>query len=97
MAASAVTLTGGSSELIIAADEYRNHLTIQLHTAHPVYLAFGAAAVTATGIYLLYPGCSVRVSGAKARLAVYGHAAATPTIGIETMEDAMYSPGAYQA
>ena len=96
MWASAVTLTGGSSEIIIVADEYRNYLTVQLHTAHPVYLAFGEAAASATGICLLFPGCSVRVFGAKARLAVNGHAASTPTIGIETMVDIEYRPGSYQ-
>ena len=96
MSASAVTLTGGSSELIIAADDYRDHITIQLHTAHPVYLAFGEAARTATGIALLYPGCSVRVFGAKAREAVYGFAASTPTIGVETLVDVEYRPGSYQ-
>jgi hypothetical protein len=94
MAASAVTLSGGSSELIIAADDYRDHITLQLHDANPVYLAFGEAAVTATGIVLLYPGCSVRVTGAKARDAAYGFAAGTPTIGIETSEDIEYRPGA---
>jgi hypothetical protein len=96
MSASAVTLTGGSSELILAADEHRDHVTIQLQTAHPVFLAFDEAAIASTGIGLLYPGCSVRVFGAKARQAVYGYAAATPTIGIETMVDVEYRPGSYQ-
>ena len=96
MPSSAVTLTGGSSELILAADKFRHFYTLQLHTAEPVYLGFGEAARTATGIALLYPGCSVRVFGAKAREAVYGYAAATPTIGIETMEDVEYRPGSYQ-
>lgn len=96
MPASSVTLTGGSSEEILAADPHRDHITIQLQSAEPVYLAFGEAAVTATGICLMYPGCSVRVLGAKARLAVNGHAAATPTIGIETMNDVEYRPGSYQ-
>ncbi len=96
MAASAVTLIGGSSELILAADHHRDHVTLQLHTAHPVYLAFGEAAVTAIGILLMYPGCSVRVLGVKARGAIYGFAASTPTIGIETTEDVEYRPGSYQ-
>lgn len=96
MSASAVTLGSGASEQILPADIHRDHVTIQLHTAEPVYLAFGEPAETAKGICLLYPGCSVRVFGAKARLAVFGYADATPTIGIETMVDVEYRPGSYQ-
>jgi hypothetical protein len=93
MAASSVTLSGGSSEEILAANSHRDFYTLQLQTAEPVYLAFGEDAANATGIVLLYPGCSVRVTGVKAREAAYGFAADTPTIGIETSQDIEYRPG----
>lgn len=95
MSAAAKALTGGSSELIIAADEYRDHITIQLQSAEPVYLGFNEDAVSATGVELIYPGCSVRVSGAKARLAIYGYAANASHVGIETHIDIEYRPGSY--
>jgi hypothetical protein len=93
MAASAVTLTGSSSEEILAADPNRDVYVLQLHTQEPVYLAFGEAAVTATGIGLLFAGDTVEVRGPKAREQCNGYAAATPTIGIETVEDIIYRPG----
>jgi len=95
MSASATALVGGSSELLIAADEHRDHITIQLHNDESVFLAFGEAAVDLTGIKLIYPGCSVRVIGAKARGAVYGYAEAASRVGIETTEDVEYRPGSY--
>lgn len=95
MSASATILAGGSSELLIAADKNRDHITIQLQDTASVYLAFGEPAVTATGIMLIYPGCSVRVTGAKARGAVYGYAAGASLVGIETTEDVEYRPGSY--
>ena len=95
MSASATALGGGVSELLIAADEHRDFITIQLHNNEPVFLAFDEDAVDLTGIKLIYPGCSVRVMGAKARLAVYGYAAAASRVGIETTEDVEYRPGSY--
>jgi len=95
MKAGVTALTGGSSELIIAEDEHRDHLTVQLHGTETVDLAFGEAAADATGIRLLYPGCSVRVLGAKARLAVYGWASGAVNVGTETTEDVEYRPGSF--
>jgi len=92
------TFTGATSELIIAADAYRDHITIQNHTASaPVFLGFDEAAVNTKGIKLIYPGCSVRVTGCKARLAVYGIQPndARGTVGIETCEDVEYRPGSF--
>ncbi len=91
------TFTGAATEEIIAADEHRDHITIQMQsTGTPTYLAFGEDAVTLTGICLLYPGCSVRVTGAKARLAVNGiDATGTAVVGIETTSDVEYRPGSY--
>ncbi len=93
MSASAVTLVGSTSEEILAADAHRDFYTLQLHTLEPVYLAFGEDAADATGLRLTNIGDSVRVKGVKARLACNGYAAATPTIGIETVEDVEYRPG----
>lgn len=96
MPATAVTLGASASEQILAIDEDRDHYTLQLLTDdEPVFLAFGEDAVVNTGICLFYPGCSVKVSGAKARLAVNGYSGQTPTIGIETMEDVTYQMGAF--
>jgi len=93
MAASTVTLTGGSSEEILAADPNRDVYVLQLQSQEPVFLAFGEAAVTATGIELRVAGDSVKVCGPKAREQCNGFAAATPTIGIETVEYIEYRPG----
>ena len=96
MSASTLTVTGGGgTEELIAADVHRDHLTIQLQSAHPAYLGFAEDAVAATGICLLYPGCSVRVLGPKARGAVNVIAAGNAVIGIETTEDVEYRPGSY--
>lgn len=98
MSAAEKTFTGATSDTIIAADPNRDHLTIQLHTVNtPVFLAFGdGPAIADTGICLFYPGCSVRVTGAKARLAVYGiDASSSAVVGIETTEDIEYRPGSY--
>ena len=95
MNAGVTSRTGGSSELIIGADTHRDHLTVQLHGSETVALAFGEAAADATGIVLLYPGCSVRVTGAKARLAVYGWASGAVNVGTETTEDIEYRPGSF--
>jgi len=85
----------GSSELIIAADEHRDHITIQLQDFNSVYLAIGEPAANGVGILLMVPGCSVRIFGAKARLAIYGYAAGATTVGIETCEDLEYRPGSF--
>lgn len=91
------TFTTTATEEIIAANEFRDHITIQLQSNTPVYLAFDEPAVNATGICLLYPGCSVRVTGCKARLAVNGIEPGDvgAVVGIETTEDVEYRPGSY--
>jgi hypothetical protein len=95
MSAATAVLTGGSSELIIAADEHRDHITLQLQAFNSVYLGIGEDAVDATGIMLMVPGCSVRIFGPKARLPIYGYASGATTIGIETCEDIEYRPGSF--
>ena len=93
MSASAKTLTGGESEQVIAADEHRDSLTIQLHNTQATFLAFGEAAANNTGIQLINAGDSVRVRGAKARKAVNAYSAGAAQLGIETLEDIEYRPG----
>ncbi len=86
MASGTKTLGATATEEIIAADENRDFYVLQLQSEEPVYLAFGEDAVTAKGILLNRIGDWVEVRGAKARLAVNGYAAATPTLGWETFE-----------
>ncbi len=62
--------TAASSE-IIAADEYRDKLTIQLHSGDITALGFGEAAVFAEGIRLVAAGDTVEIEGALTRGAVY--------------------------
>jgi len=74
---------------LLAADEYRDEYVMQLHTqaengADPVFLAFGEDAVTETGLMLPSIGHTVRVLGAKARLALSALSAAISSGGIET-------------
>ncbi len=96
MPASAVTISASSSQPILAADQNRDHYILQLLTDdEQVFLAFGEDAAANTGISLFYPGCSVKVTGPKARLAANGYSAQTPTIGIETMEDIVYQMGQF--
>ena len=95
MSAATKALTGGSSELIIAADAHRDYITLQLQDFNSVYLGFGEEAVNGTGLMLIVPGCSVRVMGCKARLPIYGYAGGATTVGIETCEDIEYRPGSF--
>lgn len=92
MAASSVTLTASSSNAILAADGNRDFYLLQLQTQEPTYIAFGEAAANATGIVLRNIGDTVKVRGAKARLACNGYSAYTPTIGIETFEEIDFIP-----
>jgi len=74
---------------IVAADEYRDELVVQLHAqavpgADPVFLAFGTDAAMGSGLSLGGIGHSVRILGAKARLAVSAISAAVSSGGVET-------------
>lgn len=97
MSASALTFSAATSTLILAADEYRDYVLIQLHSsANSVYLGFGEAAVDATGIALMFPGDCVKVRGPKARKAIYGiDAGASAVLGIETKEEVEYVSGQF--
>lgn len=96
MSAGAWNLVANTVLEILAADEHRDHVTVQLHDLtvkgnDPVYLGFGEAAVSGTGLELGGIGDSVRVTGAKARLAVSAVTASVAANGgIETMEDIEY-------
>jgi hypothetical protein len=94
MSASAFTHTGGSaSEQVLAADEHRDFVTLQLQNTHPVFLAFGEEAAADEGIKLFNAQCSVRVKGAKARGVINAYSTDAALIGIETSEDVEYRPG----
>jgi len=84
-----------ASKQILAADEHRDHVTVQLHAQTNsgqdiVYLGFGEDAVSGEGLFLGQKGCSVRVLGPKARLAINAICDAVVSGGTETMEDIEY-------
>lgn len=94
MAASTVTITGGGgTEQLLAADGHRDFALIQLQSAHPTYLGFGEDAVASTGIALLYAGCSIEVTGHKARGVINAIAAGNAIIGMETFHGIKYGSG----
>ncbi len=83
------------SKEIIAADEHRDELTVQLNDQaingrDQVYLAFGEDAVILQGITIGGLGCSTRILGAKARLAVNAVCDAVVAGGIETYTSLEY-------
>ena len=61
--------TASSAELV-AVDNYREYLTIQLTNDITVALGFGEAAVVGEGIQLMQTGDTVTVRGHLARSAV---------------------------
>jgi len=90
MSAYAWELEADVAKEIIPADEYRDELVVQLYTSEfeqagcPVYLGFGKVPVDSVGICLGNQGHTVRVLGAKARLAVNAICAGVAIGGIET-------------
>lgn len=74
---------------ILPADVNRDELVVQLQAqvevgVDPVFLGFGEAAVIEDGLFLGGVGHTVRVLGAKARLAVSARSLAVSSGGIET-------------
>jgi len=90
MAAYGWELEANTAKEIIPADEHRDELVVQLYTAefeqavNPVYLAFGGTPVVGNGLCLGNQGHTIRVLGAKARLAVNAICVDIATGGIET-------------
>ena len=90
MSAYAWELEADVAKEIIPADEYRDELVVQLYTdkwteaGNPVYLGFGEAPTSGVGVCLGNQGHSVRVLGAKARLAVNAICSGIAAGGIET-------------
>lgn len=82
---------GAASAIIVAADEYRDHLTVQLINATSAHLAFGEAAAAGEGIKLINAGDSVTVSGPLATEAVY--AIGDGASGIYQSGAVIYLPG----
>jgi len=90
MAATAWNVEADTVTEILATDEYRDELVVQLHSqvgwpgGDFVYLGFGEDAVDGEGVCLGGIGHTVRVLGAKARLAVSAVCTAASSGGIET-------------
>ncbi len=90
MSAYAWDIEADTAKEIIPADEYRDELVVQLYTdewtgvGSPVYLGFGETPVLENGLCLGNAGHTVRVLGAKARLAVNAISSEIATGGIET-------------
>jgi len=89
MAASSWELEENVVLEILPANPYRDEYLIQLHTlledgSYPVWLAYGETAEVGKGICLGNQGHSVRIMGAKSRLAVSAVCEGTAAGGIET-------------
>lgn len=97
MSASAFTFSGSVTAEVLAADVNRDHYVLQLiSSSNTIPLAFGEAAVAATGLQLMFPGDTVRVEGSKARLACNGiDAGSNAVIGIETKRGITYRSGQF--
>jgi hypothetical protein len=94
MAAFAFVHDGDSeSQQVLAANRYRDFVTLQLQNTGPAFLAFGEAAAENTGIKLIVAQDSVRVTGAKARGVINAWSDGAAEIGVETQEDVEYRPG----
>jgi hypothetical protein len=70
MAKGKYTATSAST-VLVAADDYRAHITIQHTNATQVALGIGEAAVAGEGVQLFAAGDSVRIDGALACYAIY--------------------------
>lgn len=98
MAAYAWSIGAGEvdvSKEIIAADKNRDELTVQLVLqawtgADIVFLGFGEDAVADEGLAIGGVGCSARILGAKAKLAVNAICDAVVSGGIETYTSLEY-------
>jgi hypothetical protein len=96
MAAYGWTIDADTVTEILPADFYRDELVVQLQTGKwdeavtPVYLALGETPEIGNGVCLGNQGCSVRILGPKARLAVNAIAAGEVSGGIETMTHIEY-------
>lgn len=64
------TATAASTEMI-AADNYRDHLTIQKTNATQIAIGIGVAAVAGEGIQLINIDSSIELWGVEARAAIY--------------------------
>jgi hypothetical protein len=96
MAASGWTIDADVATEILPADFYRDEIVVQLQTGKwdealdPVYLSLGGTAAIGTGLVLGNQGCTVRIKGPKARLAVSAICASEVSGGIETMTHIEY-------
>lgn len=87
MALGTKTLTGNDpSAAVVAADPNRDHIVIQLQSAHTTYFGFGETAVTLQGASLIAAGDSLEVYGHKARGAINAVSTGNAVLGYETMQ-----------
>jgi len=60
-----------TSSEVIPASEYRDKITVQLHSGDVTALGFGESAVYGEGILLMVAGDSVELAGALSRCAIH--------------------------
>lgn len=89
--ASGAIAGGSASAVIVAADEYRDYLTIQLTNATALEVAFGVTAVTAECLKLINAGDVITVRGPLARGDVYG--IGNGAVAVWQGGDVTYTPG----
>lgn len=77
---------GGVSAAVVAADDNRDHIVIQLQSAHVTYFGFGETAVTLQGASLIAAGDNMEVTGHKARGAINALSTGAAVLGYETMQ-----------
>ncbi len=95
MTALAWNVVANTAKEILAADVHRDEYVIQLQEQQwpgmdPIHLVFGSVAEDTESMRLGGIGDTVRVLGAKARLAVSALSTATASGGIETMTSIEY-------
>ncbi len=89
--ASGAIAGGTNSAVIVAANEYRDTLTIQLTNSTSLEVAFGETAVTGACLKLINAGDSVTIHGHLARGAVYG--IGNGAVAVYQDGDVEYRPG----
>jgi len=79
-----VTIETTSKE-ILAADEYRDHVDLQIVSGNDTTIAFGKTAVAGTGLLLVDGEDAARftVTGVRARKQINGVNAGTAVIGYD--------------
>lgn len=95
MAASNWSATAASS-VIVAADDNRLYLTIQLLAGDPMSIGVGETATYGKGVTLVEVGDCVKIRGGAAKLAISGvcDTGNSATGGYQSGSDITFIPGA---